>query len=56
MRNEIDMVFRVTVTYDVPAYGNSKMDCQCMVENMTIEDIHRHGIMQEIDIGDGEVV
>jgi hypothetical protein len=56
MRNEIDMVFRVTVTYDVPAYGNGKMDCQSMVENMTIEEIHRDGVMQEIDIGDGEVV
>jgi hypothetical protein len=56
MRKEYDMVFTVTVTYDVPAYGDSKMDCLGMVENMSIEDIHRHGIMQEIDIGDGEVV
>jgi hypothetical protein len=53
---EYDMVFTVTVTYDVPAYGDSKMDCLCMIENMSIEDIHRDGIMQEIDIGDGEVV
>jgi hypothetical protein len=56
MNNEIDMVFTVTVTYTVPAYGNSKMDCLCMIENMSIDDIQKDGIMQEIEIGDGEVI
>jgi hypothetical protein len=56
MRKEYDMVFTVTVTYDVPAYGDSKMDCLGMIENMTIEDIQRDGVMQEIEIGDGEVL
>jgi hypothetical protein len=53
---EIDMTFTVTVTYTVPAYGRTEMDCLCMVENMRIEDIHKEGTMYEIEIGDGEVI
>ena len=56
MRDELDMTFTVTVTYTVPAYGRTKLDCMSMVENMSIEDIQKEGTMQEIDIGDGEVI
>lgn len=51
---EVDMVFTVTVTYKVTTYGNSRFDCYVMAENMSIEDIHKEGVVQDIEIGDGE--
>ena len=51
---EVDMTFTVTVTYKVTTYGNSVSDCHCMAENMTLEDIHKEGVVQDIEIGDGE--
>jgi hypothetical protein len=51
---EVDMTFTVTVTYKVTTYGNSRFDCYCMAENMSIEDIHKEGVVQDIEIGDGE--
>lgn len=51
---EVDMVFTVTVTYKVTTYGNSRFDCYVMAENMSIEDIHKEGEVQDIEIGDGE--
>lgn len=51
---EVDMTFTVTVTYKVTTYGNSRDDCYSMAENMSIEDIHKEGEVQDIEIGDGE--
>ena len=51
---EVDMTFTVTVTYKVTTYGNSRSDCYLMAENMSIEDIHKEGEVQDIEIGDGE--
>ena len=51
---EVDMTFTVTVTYKVTTYGNSVSDCHCMAENMTLEDIHREGVMQDVEFSDGE--
>jgi hypothetical protein len=51
---EVDMTFTVTVTYKVTTYGNSRFDCYCMAENMSIEDIHKEGVVQDVEIGDGE--
>lgn len=50
---EVDMEFTVTVTYKVTTYGNSRFDCYVMAENMSIEDIHKEGVMQDVEIGDG---
>jgi hypothetical protein len=51
---EVDMTFTVTVTYKVTTYGDSRFDCYVMAENMSIEDIHKEGEVQDIEIGDGE--
>ena len=51
---EVDMEFTVTVTYKVTTYGNSRSDCYCMAENMSLEEIHKEGVVQDIEIGDGE--
>jgi hypothetical protein len=51
---EVDMTFTVTVTYKVTTYGDSRFDCYIMAENMSIEDIHKEGEVQNIEIGDGE--
>ena len=51
---EVDMTFTVTVTYKVTAYGDSRFDCYIMAENMSIEDIHKEGEVQDIEVGDGE--
>jgi hypothetical protein len=51
---EVDMTFTVTVTYKVTTYGDSRFDCYIMAENMSIEDIHKEGEVQDIEIGDGE--
>jgi hypothetical protein len=53
---EVDMVFTVTVTYKVTTYGNSRDDCYAMVENMSIEELTKEGEVQDIEIGDGEVI
>jgi hypothetical protein len=50
---EVDMEFTVTVTYKVTTYGNSRSDCYCMAENMTLEDIQTQGIMQDVEFSDG---
>jgi hypothetical protein len=50
---EVDMEFTVTVTYKVTTYGNSRFDCYVMAENMSIEDIHKEGEVQDIEVGDG---
>ena len=50
---EVDMTFTVTVTYKVTTYGNSRFDCYCMAENMSIEEIQTTGIVQDFEIGDG---
>jgi hypothetical protein len=51
---EVDMTFTVTVTYKVTTYGNSRSECESKAENMSIEDIHKEGEVQDIEIGDGE--
>ena len=51
---EVDMTFTVTVTYKVTTYCESRFDCYVMAENMSIEDIHKEGEVQDIEIGDGE--
>lgn len=50
---EVDMEFTLTVTYKVTAYGASVSDCYSMVENMSIEDIQKEGVVQDVEIGDG---
>jgi hypothetical protein len=50
---EVDMEFTVTVTYKVTTYGNSRSECESKAENMSIEDIHKEGEVQDIEIGDG---
>ena len=50
---EVDMEFTVTVTYKVTTYGNSRSDCYCMAENMTLEDIQTQGIVQDVEFSDG---
>jgi hypothetical protein len=50
---EVDMTFTVTVTYKVTTYGGSRSDCYSMVENMSIEEIHTTGTVQDVEIGDG---
>lgn len=50
---EVDMEFTVTVTYKVTTYGNSRSDCYCMAENMSLEDIHREGRMQDVEFSEG---
>ena len=47
------MTFTVTVTYKVTTYGDSRFDCYAMAENMSIEDIHKEGEVQDIEVGDG---
>lgn len=50
---EVDMEFTVTVTYKVTTYGASISDCHCMAENMTLDDIHKEGVMQDVEFSDG---
>ena len=50
---EVDMTFTVTVTYKVTTYGNSRSECESKAENMSIEDIHKEGEVQDFEIGDG---
>ena len=50
---EVDMEFTVTVTYKVTTYGNSRSDCYCMAENMTLEDIQKEGRVQDVEFSDG---
>jgi hypothetical protein len=50
---DIDMSFTVTVTYNITTYGKSRFDCYVMAENMGIEEIHKHGEVVDIEIGDG---
>lgn len=52
---DINMTYTVTVTYTVSTYGKSRLDCQCMIEDMSVEQIQKEGTVQDIEIGDGEV-
>lgn len=53
VRKEVDMEFTVTVTYKVTTCGSSRSDCYCMAENMTLDDIHKEGVMQDVEFSDG---
>lgn len=53
IHREVDMEFTVTVTYKVVLCGASISDCHAMTEDMTLDDIHKEGVMQDVEFSDG---